>query len=140
MTTLIPRPFGLATQAPVDFYNMLDDFFAGAPRAREPFKVDVQEDDKGYVVEADLPGVTKDELDIEMNEDKLTISVNYSEEKDEEEKNYIHRERSRYSVSRGAYLKDADADNISAKLEDGVLTVKVPKVIPASNVRKISLD
>lgn len=140
MTNLIPRSFNLAAEAPVDFYNMLDDFFTGAPRVREPFKVDVQQNDAGYIVQADLPGAKKEEIDIEMNEEKLIISVKYAEQAQESEPNYIHRERRRVSMTRGAYLKDADADAITAKLEDGVLTVNVPKKVPVSNVHKIMLD
>lgn len=142
MTSLIPRSFGLAAEAPVEFYNMLDDFFTSAPRVGEPFKVDIQENDEGYVVEADLPGVSKDQVEIEMNEDKLSMSVKYEEEKneDDKEKNYIHRERRNVSMSRGAVLKNADAEGITAKLEDGVLTINVPKKAPASNSHKIELQ
>jgi len=77
-----------------------------------------------------------------MNEEKLTIAVKYSEDVDDSDasKNYIHRERRRTSMTRGAVLRDADAEAITAKLEDGVLTVNVPKKTPVSTSRKISLD
>lgn len=142
MTSLIPRSFGLAAEAPVEFYNMLDDFFSNVPRVTDPFKVDVRENPEGYVVEADLPGVSKDEVEIEMNEEKLTIAVKYSETVDESDpsKNYIHRERRRVSMTRGAVLRDADPDAITAHLEDGVLTVSVPKKTPVATSRKIDLD
>lgn len=141
MTSLIPRSFGLVPEAPIDLYNMLDDFFTNKPAAN-PFKVDIQESGEGYLVEADLPGVSKDELDIEMEDGKLTISVNYeqSNEESDEGMSYIHRERRHVSMSRSALLKDADADAISAKLENGVLTLNVPKIAPKSNVRKVTLD
>jgi HSP20 family protein len=142
MTNLIPRSFGLASEAPVDFYNMLDDFFSAAPRRTEPFKVDVQENDEGYIVEADLPGVAKEAVSVELKENKLTIAVNYEEEKsneDEAPKNYIHRERRRVSMSRGAYLKDADAEGVKARLENGVLTVEVPKKTQLKDVHKIEI-
>ena len=133
----------MAAESPVEFYNNMLDSFFGIPRqnamARSTFRVDVEETENGYVVTADLPGVKKDELDIEMNEEKLIIAVKVDEEKEVEEKNYIHRERYRCSMARGAHLKDADPEAITAKLEDGVLTVVVPKKAPVSNVRKISL-
>jgi HSP20 family protein len=139
----VPRHVGLATEVPVDFYNIMDDFFSGA-RGRfttaDLFKVDVQENDEGYLVQADLPGVKKENVDIEMNEEKLTIEVKAEEIDEETEKNYIHRERRACSMARGVYLKGSDADGISAKLEDGVLTIKVPLKAPVSNVRKISLE
>ena len=141
MTNLVPRSFGLAAEAPIDLYNMLDDFFSGRPSS-DPFKVDVSESDTGYLVEADLPGISKDNLDIEMEDDKLTIAVNYDESKDDSDasKNYVHRERRHYSMTRTAYLKDADAEKISAKLENGVLTLDIPKIAPKTNVHKVTLD
>lgn len=143
MVSLVPRSVGYLQNSPIELYNMLDDFFS-SPSGREDalkFKVDVTENEKGYKVEADLPGVKKDDLDIEMQDEKLTIGVNYDEEKDEsdESKNYIHRERRHVSMQRTAYLKDADADGIEAKLEDGVLTIEVPKKNPDNGKRKISI-
>lgn len=144
MTHVLAHPYNWATEAPVSIYDMFNDFFNTPVRQdNRVFKVDVAEDDKGYTVEADLPGVAKDQIDIQLEEDKLTISVDYdseSEDKDEDEdKKYIHRERTHVSMARGCYLKDADPDKISAKLENGVLTVIVPKAVPESNVRKIDI-
>ena len=78
------------------FDNMLEDFFAdGWPFRRslvgDTFKVDVQEKDQEYVVEAELPGVEKDEVNLDYDEGKLRISVKRSEESEEKKKNYIHK-------------------------------------------------
>lgn len=143
MARYIPRSVSLASEAPIQLYKTFDDFFNGVPSAlapRETFKVDVSETDDGYLVEADVPGVQKDQLDITLEDGKLTIAVNYSEEKDEEEKNYIHHERVQYSMSRSCYLSDADPDNIKATLADGVLSIDIPKAAPVSNAHKISVD
>ncbi|HOU10043.1 MAG TPA: Hsp20 family protein [Clostridiales bacterium] len=115
-----------------DFYNMLDDFFAdGWPLRRslgsDTFKLDVKEDEKAYTVTADLPGVKKEELNLSMEEGRLQISVNREEKTEEENKNYVHRERVCCSMQRNIYLADADEGAVKAKLEDGVLTITVPK-------------
>lgn len=143
MTRVLAHPYNWATEAPVSIYDMFDDFFNMPARQiqKDTFKVDVSENEKGYLVEADLPGVSKDQIDVQLEEEKLTISVNYEENKEDqdEEKNYIHRERRQVSMVRGCYLKDADAEHISAKLEDGVLTIEVPKAVPESNVHRIDI-
>jgi len=136
MTGLIPFNRGrreLTPQTSTDsFYNMLDDFFSNDwPFRRtlsyDTFKVDVVDEDKSYVVEAELPGVEKKDINVQLNEGRLQISVAREEAKEETDKRYIHRERRYTSMSRSVYLEDARAEDISAKLEDGVLRVVVPK-------------
>ncbi|MDR2089800.1 MAG: Hsp20 family protein, partial [Clostridiales Family XIII bacterium] len=64
-----------------NFYNMLDDFFSdgwmqqGRNLLRDTFKIDVAESDGGYLVEAELPGVKKEEIDVSVDDDTLCISV-----------------------------------------------------------------
>ncbi|MDD2295463.1 MAG: Hsp20/alpha crystallin family protein [Eubacteriales bacterium] len=136
MTGLIPFNRGrreLTPQTSSDsFYNMLDDFFSSDwPFRRnlsyDTFKVDVMDEEKSYVVEAELPGVDKKDINVQLNEGKLQISVSREEAKEETDKRYIHRERRYTSMSRSVYLEDAQAENISAKLENGVLRIVVPK-------------
>lgn len=87
---------------------------------------DVEETDDAYVVEIDLPGVKRDDIDIQLSDRQLTVSG----EVKEKERTGILRRRTRrvgqfqYSVTLPA---DVDADKVSAQLDDGVLTVRVPK-------------
>ena len=143
MTRTLAFPHNWATEAPVNIYDMFENFFSTpfqTSSQNKGFKVDVSETDTNYLVEADLPGVTKDDIDIQLEDEKLTISVEHNESKETEEKNYIHRERRHTSMVRGCYLKDADAGNVSAKLENGVLTIDIPKVAPETNTHKIEID
>ena len=115
-----------------DFYNVLDDFFsdgAGIRRnlAKDTFKIDVEEGSEEFRIQAELPGVKKEEIGLELNEGKLTISVKKEENSGEEKKNYIHRERRLNSMARGVYLGDVRAEGIKASLEDGILTISVEK-------------
>lgn len=127
-----------------EFTNMLDDFFAdGWPFRRsllaDTFKIDVQEKDKEYIVEAELPGVKKDDVSLDYDEGKLSISVKKSEESEEKKKNYIHRERRYSSAARSVYLENANPDGISAKLENGILCITVPKQERPDNSKHISI-
>jgi len=127
------------------FYNMLDDFFTdGWPFRRslaaDTFKVDVQEDDSAYYVAAELPGVKKEEIQIAMEEGRLHIAVSHEERVDEEQKNYIHRERRYSSMQRNIYLADADPGNIKAKLEEGVLNITVTKKEKATRSNRIEIE
>jgi HSP20 family protein len=126
------------------FHNMLDDFFSlNWPSQRslmnDTFKVDVEETEQNYEITAELPGVAKEEIGLDLNEGRLTISVKREENFDEEKRNYIHRERRMSSMSRSVYLSDANPEDISAKLDNGVLTVTVPKQEKTRRSRKIEI-
>jgi Molecular chaperone (small heat shock protein) len=148
MANLVPgnrKNRGLATTGFEDLYNMLDDFFTdpwltGSRVPRDSFRVDVQAADKEYIVEAELPGVHKDEVRLEMTDGNLSITVQRGEKVDEEGKNYIHRERRYASMNRTIYLGDAASEGIHAKLEGGVLHVTVPRQPQAENSRRIEIE
>jgi HSP20 family protein len=128
-----------------NFYNMLDDFFSdewmhGRNLLKDTFKIDVTESEKEYVVEAELPGVAKGEIDLSVDEDVLAISVNREEAVNEDGKSYIHRERRTSSMSRRLRLANARLDAIKAKLENGVLAVIVPKQEKSDGARKIDIE
>ena len=115
-----------------DFGNMLDDFFTEKwPFKRsllgDTFKIDVQEKDNEYIVEAELPGVNKDEVKVEVEEGRLKISVHKEEKTEEKDKNYIHRERRTTSMERNMTLIGAKSEGLNAKLDNGVLKITVPK-------------
>ena len=151
MAGLVPfnrRRAGLANTGIVgfeDFHNMLDDFFSGnmlpsRNLLKDTFKIDIEEKDNEYLIEAELPGIQKDEVNLSVENDNLCISVDRTEETSNEGKNYIHRERRQASMSRRVRLAEANLDGIKAKLEDGVLTVTVPKDEKINSVRKISVE
>ncbi len=147
MANLIPYgrgARGLSSTGFEDFYNMLDDFFTdpwlSGRRAREGFKLDVQRSDKEYLIEAELPGVNKEEVSLDLRDGTLSIAVNREENVNEEKKNYIHRERRVSSMSRSVYLGDVDANAVSAKLDNGVLKITVPVKTPVDNTCRIEIQ
>jgi HSP20 family protein len=128
-----------------DLTNMLDDFFAeGWPFKRslaaDTFKIDVQDNKTEYFIEAELPGTQKNDINISLNDGRLNIAVNKTETVEENDKNYIHRERRFSSMSRSILLADADAAGIKAKLDNGVLSITVPKKVKADNSIVIDID
>lgn len=128
-----------------DFSHMIDDFFTGnwpSPRslAGDTFKIDIQDNDKEYKVEAELPGVKKEDIKISPSDGRLDISVKKQESSEEENKRYIHRERRVSQMLRSIYLEDADEDGIQAKLEEGLLTITVPKKKPADTNKRITIE
>lgn len=87
---------------------------------------DVEEHDDAYSVELDLPGVKGEDVDVQLNDRQLTVSGEIKEK----ERTGILRRRTRrvgqfhYSLTLPG---DVDPDNVTARLHDGVLTVRVPK-------------
>lgn len=89
-------------------------------------KVDIRETDSGLIFQADLPGVKKDDLTIELEKDVLTIAGKRERAEVEEGENQWRTESVAGTFSRGFRLPDtADSSSVHAKLEDGILTVTV---------------
>lgn len=128
-----------------DFQNMLDDFFSDAwpmrrSLASDTFKIDVQDMDDHYLVEAEMPGMNKEDIKISAHEGKLNISVEKNEENTENNGNYIHRERRFSSMSRNVFLGDMDDQGIRAKLDDGVLKIEIQKKIKQETSNYIEIE
>lgn len=127
-----------------NLFNMMDDFFNDAwPLGRnlmnDTFKVDVKESDGAYTIEAEMPGIKKEEIKISLNDERLNICVQRGEEVNEEKDNYIHRERRYSSMQRAIYLADAFEEGIDAKLKDGVLKITIPKKAKPDTSKQIEI-
>ena len=128
----------------VDFYNMMDDFFNGiTPGTKgmkaDTFKLDVKDQGASFLVEAEMPGIKKDEIQIEYQDDHLIISVSQSEEINEEKPNYIHRERRSSAMQRSIYMRDINAEKVEAELVEGVLKIVLPKNQPPEKKQPIKI-
>ncbi len=90
--------------------------------------VDVKEEDKDIVVKTDLPGVSKEDVDINIKGDRIWITANTHREAEEEKEGYSMKERSFKRFARSFSLPaNVTEEGAKAKLEDGVLTVTLPK-------------
>lgn len=109
---------------------------------RQPL-VDLADTGKEFVVKAELPGLNKEDLNIEVTENGIEISGETSVEQKEEDKSkgYIRRERRYSSFFRAIPLpEDILTDKVDAELRDGILTVKLPKaVLPAKKTKKVQV-
>ena len=86
----------------------------------------------------DVPGVDKKDIDISFNDDVLTVNVKY--EKKNEKKNYTVKERFYSNTSRSFYLENANPEAIKAKLENGVLNIKVAKMPKVETKKLIAIE
>jgi HSP20 family protein len=90
--------------------------------------VDITEDEKEYLVKAELPEMKKEEIKINVQDDVLSISGERRYEKEEKGKKYHRVERAYGSFMRSFTLpEDADGSKVSAEYKDGVLNVRLPK-------------
>jgi HSP20 family protein len=93
-------------------------------------RADVRETKESFIVEAELPGVKKDNVQIVCQEGVLTISVKAEEQAEHQEEGYLRRERFTGEAERSFAIRNIDETNITAKMEEGVLTVTLPKLVP----------
>lgn len=109
------------------FQHPFGGFFEANPLAE--FKTDVTDEGDCYVLEADLPGFDKKDIQLDLNGDTLTIRAERHskiEEKDKKDK-VIRMERSYGSYSRQFDVSDIETDKIKANYSDGVLSLTMPK-------------
>ena len=110
-----------------DPFNFFSDFF-GTNNAPMELRTDISDRGDSFVLEADLPGFKKDDIKIDLENDRLTISAERKDEHEEKGKNgYIRRERSYGSFTRSFDVSGIDTAAISAAYTDGVLTLTLPK-------------
>ena len=109
------------------FGSPFDGFFGGRDPAA--FKTDVRDQGDSYLVEADLPGFAKEDIHLDLEGDTLTIRAERHSEYEDKEKqgNYLRCERSYGEYSRSFDVSEIERDGIKAKLDNGVLTVTLPK-------------
>ncbi|MCX6151673.1 MAG: Hsp20/alpha crystallin family protein [Ignavibacteriales bacterium] len=115
-----------------DFPSFGFDFTGGfSPR------IDISEDEKNVYVEAELPGLKKDDLKITLQDNILTLKGEKKKEIEKKEKNYYRNERSYGSFQRSFTLPvEVDSNNVDAHFENGTLTLKMEKLQPAKTKAK----
>ncbi|HHW21608.1 MAG TPA: Hsp20/alpha crystallin family protein [Clostridiaceae bacterium] len=117
-----------------------DPFFARVSSWTSPIRADVKETDNEYIVEAEMPGVRKEDIIIDLNNDVLTLGVDVKQERNEDEDGYIYRERRSGSFRRSFTVPNIDNEKVKASYKDGLLTVVLPKAEPEKRARKIEIE
>jgi HSP20 family protein len=154
LNTQQQRPQGRSFFSPVTQMDRLFDevfrrpFFSslltprGSGLEETYFPVDIYEDNESVVLKAELPGIKKENLDIQISADSITLSGQKSHEEKVEERDYFRLERSYGSFTRRFQLPvETQTDKARASFKDGVLEVRIPKSATVTpQTRKLTVE
>ena len=115
-----------------DPFREMEEFargFWGSNPVTTAFRTDVEDTGDAFKLEAELPGFDKEDIQIDLDNDTLTISAEHNSDKKEEDKkrNFVKRERYYGSYTRSFDVTGIDVDRIEAEYNKGVLTLTLPK-------------
>lgn len=135
MFSLTPynRRNSVSSRWPVSLFDMdslFDGFFSNSFRPvlfDNQMKVDIKDNGNDYVIEADIPGVDKSDIHVELRDNVLTIGVQRNETTEEERENYIRKERRTSAMSRSFRVENVKPEDVKAKFNNGVLSISLPK-------------
>lgn len=115
--------------------------FAMPAEAEVKMKIDVKEDEKAYVVKAELPGVGKDDIHVEIDGNQVSLRAEVRRDKEEKkDEKVIYSERTYGMVSRSFTLPtEVDANAAKAEYRDGVLNLSLPKKANAA-ARRVTVS
>lgn len=108
-----------------DWNNLEKSLFGGF--SGNQFRCDIREEDDRYIMEAELPGFSKEDITIDVQDGRLTISAKHDEQSEDKKDNYLRRERHTGTFCRSFDLSGIAADQITASYQNGVLELQLPK-------------
>jgi HSP20 family protein len=117
-----------------DFFDQMmnnffdDDFLTPQNYFGNSFRVDLKENENEYIIEADLPGIKKDAIDLSYENNYLTVTAKREDTVEDKSGNYVRRERSYGEFKRSFYIDNVDESKIDASFNDGVLRINLPKI------------
>ena len=130
-----------------NYYGLRDSlfdniFFPYEHKENNMMKTDVKENENDYELQVEVPGVNKENISIDYENGYVTIAAKTNKSKDEKDKegNYVRRERYSGSYSRSYYVGDVDRESIKAKLDNGVLSIIVPKAKAEEQKKAIAIE
>lgn len=130
-----------------NYYGLRDSlfdniFFPYEHKENNMMKTDVKENENDYELQVEVPGVSKENISIDYENGYVTIAAKTNKSKDEKDKegNYIRRERYSGAYSRSYYVGDVDRESIKAKLDNGVLSIIVPKAKAEEQKKAIAIE
>jgi HSP20 family molecular chaperone IbpA len=123
------------------FDDAFDDFLGPEKPHHNPMKCDIYEKEGVYNIEVDVPGYNKDEIEVEAKDGYVTITAEKKFEKENHEgKKYYYHERKYGKAERSFYIGDMDEEKITAKLENGTLFVKIPRIEEKDTKKIIEIE
>ncbi|MEI8185288.1 MAG: Hsp20/alpha crystallin family protein [Chlorobiaceae bacterium] len=125
-----------------DPMRLFDDILSSAQTPSMPaFNVDISEDETGFHIDAELPGIAKEEIALNVEDDVLTIKAERKPASEENKKGYLRIERTYGSLSRKFNLGETiDQENINAGFDNGILHVTLPKAQMTKKTKQISIN
>jgi HSP20 family protein len=103
--------------------------------------IDIKEEENKLLITTDLPGINKEDIEINLKEDMLEISAKTGKEKETEEEGYIRKEREHTHFYRAVRLPSSvKEEGSTAKIENGVLTITLPKMKLEEPAKKIQIE
>ena len=112
----------------------LEDFFSFPFGSRKELNglqnimsTDIKETGKNYILEIDLPGFSRKDISLSLDDGYLTISAKQDCNENKDKHNYLRRERCIGSCKRSFYVGDIKREEVDAKLENGILSITIPK-------------
>ena len=124
------------------FHDFEKDFFGENSLMTTSFRTDIQDDGNKYILEAELPGFSKDDINIDISNDYLTISAERRSENEEKDKDgrYIRKERYYGSFKRSFDVSNVNTDAIDAEYKNGILKLNLPKKeVPQPTTRRLEI-
>lgn len=120
--------------------NIFDSFMGDSEL--DTMKCDVYEKDGIFHIEAEVPGVHKEDIQIECDHGYLTITASKNEEKEEKDENkkFIRRERFSGKIVRRFYVGEVNEEDIKASFTDGILKITLPKETKKETKKLINID
>lgn len=106
-----------------DWNNLWNNAFGGMNNIR----ADVKETEKEYIIEAEMPGIKKEQINITYENGILNLSVKHDKQTDLESNQYIRRERFYGEMQRSFALENVKEEGINAQYKDGILSITLPK-------------
>lgn len=119
------------------FDNLLQDFFK-EDNEYKTLKTNIIENDDSYTMELLVPGFDKEDINITLENEYLTIEINKKEEK---EKEYLLKEINNYSYKRSYYVGKIELNDIKAKLNNGILSLSILKIKEKEKeIKKVTIE
>ena len=130
-------------------FDLFDDFFGGNdlfPRRESSImKTDIKEKKDKYVIQMDLPGYEKDNIDLQLKDGYLEVTASVEKEEDNsKDEKFVHKERFYGHCSRSFYVGDEiSEEDIHAQFKNGILEIDIPKKDPKEELpeaKKIEIE
>ena len=127
-----------------NLFDAFDNFernFFGSTSSAVTFRTDIRDEGDRFVLEAELPGFRKEDIQLHLKDGILTITAQHGESTEQKEGGYIRRERRYGSFQRSFDVTGIEEGGITAAYESGILSLTLPKAKPAEpEVRRIAIQ